>query len=418
MTLGDALFARLAIKGFADIGGRIGGLQARVASGVNDPRASADPARAIELSALRDIRARLGTQDGIGRTAADRLALTDQTLAGVSDNLRQLKEITLRAANDTLTSEAHAALRTEAVTIRSALLAAANSGDMTGRPLFAGAAPGPAFADTGTEGGGVVYRGDDQAPVAQVGDAMRIATGLPGSQVFGTGADSVFALVDDTIAALSEPMLSARSEARVPGPARLDLERTRAATTLEITLTGPAGAARVTLDLRLDAPLGPVDAINAVSAETGITASPAADGRGIVLAAAGAVALSGQTGGPAARPALSLGAAAMPDGAPAGPATALRPGQATADALIDRASGAVEQMATMRAAAGSLAEAVDRQLEATAARRLTVDQAVAGIEDLDVAATLTRLQTLLLTQQTSQQTFVKITGQSLFSYLR
>lgn len=415
MTLGDALFARLAIKGFADIGSRIGGLQARVASGVNDPRASADPARAIELSALRDIRARLGTQDGIGRAAADRLALTDQTLAGVSDNLRQLKEITLRAANDTLTAEAHAALRTEAVTIRTALLAAANSGDMAGRPLFAGAAPGPAFAVSGADG--LAYRGDDQSPTAQIGDAMRIATGLPGSRVFGTGADSIFALVDDTISALTEPMLSARSEARAPGPARLELERTRDGTMLDVTLTGPAGAARVALDLRLDAPLAPVDAINAVSAETGITASLAADGRGILLTAAGVVALSGQSGGTAARPAMTLGPAA-PEGAPGGPATALRPARMTADAMIDRASQAVAHMATMRAAAGSLAEAVDRQLEANSARRLTVDQAVAGIEDLDVAATLTRLQSLLLTQQASQQTFVKIAGQSLFSYLR
>ena len=38
--------------------------------------------------------------------------------------------------------------------------------------------------------------------------------------------------------------------------------------------------------------------------------------------------------------------------------------------------------------------------------------------DLDVAATLTKLQSLLMTEQASQMTFVKIVGQSLFSYLR
>ena len=53
-----------------------------------------------------------------------------------------------------------------------------------------------------------------------------------------------------------------------------------------------------------------------------------------------------------------------------------------------------------------------------AARRLRIDQAVAGLEDLDVAAAITKLQGLLLTEQAAQQSFVKINGTSLFDYLR
>jgi len=414
MTVGDAHFAQLATRGFAEIGARIGGLQARIASGVNDPRASADPARAIELSALRDIRARLDTQDGVGRAAADRLALADQTLAGVSENLRRIKEITLRAANDTLTAEAHAGLQTEAVALRGALLAAANAGDMAGRPLFAGTAPGPAFALSGSQ---VVYRGDDATPSAQVGDNTRLATGLPGSRAFGTGEASVFRLIDDTIAALTEPMLSARSELRATGQARLELTRSREGGMIEVALNGPGGTARVALDLRLDAPNAPVDAINALTAQTGITAVLEPNGKDIRLLAQGEMRLSDQVGGSPLRPILALGR--LDDaGQPAGPITRLRPADLTANALVGRASAAVEHMATMRAAAGSMAEAVDRQIESIAAKRLTVNQAASRMEDLDVAATLTRLQSLLLTEQASQQTFVKIVGQSLFNYLR
>lgn len=415
MIVGDALFARLAIRGFSELGGQIGGLQARVASGVNDPRASANPARAIELSALRDVRARLDVQDNAGRSASDRLALTDQVLAGVSDNMRQLKEITLRAANDTLTAEAHAALRAEVETLRGVMLSAANSTDMAGRPLFSGTAPGPAFV--ATPGGGVAYRGNDAAPVAQIGDSTRLANSLPGSRVFGEGDESVFNLLDDALAALTEPMLSARAEVRSPSPARLDPVRTRTGDMVEITLQGPAGAARVALDLRLDAPHAPIAAINALTAQTGITAHAEADGKGIRLEAAGEIVLSGQVGGSASRPSLTLGAVDAL-GQPAGRVTGLRPDAVAPNTLVARASGAVEHVATMRAAAGSLAEAVDRQIEATAARRLTVDQAVSRMEDLDVAATLTRLQSLLMSEQASQQTFVKITGQSLFNFLR
>jgi flagellar hook-associated protein 3 FlgL len=414
MTVGDALFARLAIRGFTNIGAEVGATQARIASGVNDPRASADPARATELSALRDVRARLDTRDGLAKGAADRLALTDEALSGLSENIRQLKEITLRAANDTLSSEAQAALRSEAVGIRNSMLAIANSTDTAGRPLFAGTAGAPAFEQTAA---GVVYRGDDGTTVAQLGDRSRVATGLPGGQVFGTGPTGLFATIDDTITALTEPMLSARPAATAEGQARLDLARTRAPQEVSIMLTGPAGSARVSLDMRLDAPAAPLDAINAQSAITGITAVMEEDGRGIRLVAEGDIAISDQKGGDARRPSLSLGEV-QPDGTPASPVTALRPAQMTANTLVARADAGIDHMALMRAEVGALGDAVDKSAQSIASQRLTVDQAVAGLQDLDVAATITRLQSLLLTQQASQQAFVKISGQSLFNYIR
>ena len=414
MTIGDALFARLAIRGFTQIGAEIGALQSKIASGVNDPRASADPVRATELSALRDVRARLDTREGLARSAADRLALTDEALAGLSENIRQFKEITLRAANDTLTSEAHAALRAEAVMIRNAMLAVANASDAAGRPLFAGTAAGPAFEQNAA---GVVYRGDDGATVAQLGDRHRIATGLPGSLVFGSGPKGLFAAIDNTIAALTEPMLSARSRITAQGAARLDLDRTRGAQDIEVTLTGPAGSARLVLDMRLDAPTSPMEAINALTAQTGISAQMESDGRSIRLSALGEIAFSDQKGGDPRRPGLWL-APLGSDGNPVGSARGLRPEPLTVNALVGQADAAVEHLATMRAQVGTLADSVEKSAVSIANQRLIVNQAVAGLEDLDVAATLTRLQSLLVTQQASQQAFVKISGQSLFNYLR
>jgi flagellar hook-associated protein 3 FlgL len=414
MTVGDALFARLAIRGFTSLGAEVGATQSRIASGVNDPRASADPARATELSALRDVRARLDTRAGLATDAADRLALTDEALAGLSENVRQWKEITLRAANDTLPSEAKAALRSEAVMIRDSMLAIANATDAAGRPLFAGTGTSPAFEQTAA---GIQYRGDDGRSVAQLGDRNRIVTGLPGSQVFGAGPTGLFAAIDDTIASLTEPALSARPAVSANGEARLDLVRTRGAQDIEVTLTGPAGSARLVLDMRLDAPTAPVDAINALAATTGISATLAEDGKGIRLTAAGDMSISGQTGGDAQRPSLSLGTV-NPDGTPRGPVTGLRPTQLTANALVARADAGIDHLALMRAEAGSLADAVGKSAQAIASQRLSVDQAVSGLQDLDVAETITRLQSLLLTQQASQQAFVKISGQSLFNYLR
>ncbi|NEX45255.1 flagellin [Pseudotabrizicola algicola] len=414
MTVGDALFARLAIRGFSHLSAEIGATQSRISAGTNDPRPSSDPARAMELSALRDLRARLDTRDGLAQRAADRLALTDEALAGLSDTMRQLKEITLRAANDTLPSDAFAALRAEAVTLRDSAFAIANATDSMGRPLFAGTGSAPAFEQTS---GGIVYRGDDGTSVAQIGDRQRVATGLSGRQVFDEGPSGIFAALDDTIAALSEPMLSARAAVTATGEARMELVRSRSPQEIEITLTGPSGAARLTLDLRLDAPQAPVDAINAAFAATGVSAALDSDGKGIRLSATGAFTISDQSGGSAQRPVLTLGAVDSA-GVPSGPFTGLRPEQMRINTLVGRAGSALDHLATMRATAGSLAEAVDKSAQAIASQRLSVNQAVAGLNDLDVAATVTRLQSLLMTEQAAQQAFVKISGQSLFNYLR
>lgn len=398
--IGDALFAKLAVRGLTTLGRDIAAVQSRISSGVNDPRVSADPARAMDLSGLRDIRARLDSRQTQAEQAADRLDLTDNQLDGISKDLRQLKEITLRAANDTLTPEAFSALRTEAVVLRDSLLAAANASDALGRPLFAGSAPGPAFV---AQGGSIVYRGDDAQSVAQVGERLRVATGVPGSAVF----DGVFDTVDSVIAALTEPMLSARAEVAANIEGVLEIGPGKPA---QVTLSGPSGSAVLMLDPGAGSAAA-LAAINAQTADTGVSATLHEDGRRLVLTAPGEIKLSGQTGGSESRPVLWLGSEGrMTQG--------LRPADKTQTALVDRADRVVNHLAGMRAAVGSLGETVARAADSITSERLVVDQAVAGLEDLDVAATVTRLQTLLLSQQAAQQSFVKISGQSLFDFLR
>lgn len=415
MTIGDALFARLALRGFSKITAETTALQARISSGVNDPRPSADPARAVELSALREVRARLETRADLARDAADRLALTDQTLSVLTENVRGLKQIALRAANDALTPEAHAALRIEAITLRASMLAAANSSDIAGRPLFAGSAPGPAFVDTLE---GVRYRGDAASSKAALGDRLVLSTGLPGRQVFGDDATGVFAMADDLIRVLSDPMLSARPELRAENAASLSLQRGREDQAVEVTLTGPAGSARLRLDLRLDAPGDTLRVISDATHLTGIRAEMAPDGRSVLLFAEGPLTLSDQQGGPQQMPVLSMGQIDPATRMPMRPVLSLRPSHLSINEVIARADDAVARMANARAAAGSLGAAVDRQTEAVSQQRLVVEQSVSAVQDLDVAAAITRLQGLLLSEQAAQQSFVKITGQSLFNYLR
>lgn len=414
MTVGNADFARFAIRDFGRTGAKIARLQERIASGVNDPRVSADAARATGLSALRDIRARLEGRREAAEAASGRLVLADQVLTGVSGNLRDLQQIALRAANDTLTPEAQSALRIEAESLRTALVAAANATDLDGRALFSGTAAGSAYVEAA---GGLRYAGSDAPVEVQLGERMVVAAGLTGAAVFGDGQDGMFGAVEDMIAALTEPMLSARASASAAGQARLDLVRARGEGEVTVTLTGPLGSEEVTLDLRADAPMAPMAAINAASTRTGVTATMEADGSGIRLVAEGTIALGEVRGGGRTQPLVQL-SPLTEAGRPAGATVSLRPVALAPAALVAGAARAVDRAALALARVGSLGAVVDSQAEAIAAQRLTVDRSVAGLEDLDVAAALTRLQTLLLNQEASQQTFARISGQSLFDYIR
>lgn len=414
--ISDALFAQQAIRGFTRQDREISALQEKLSSGVSDPRVSADPARAMELSALRDIRSDLATQTVIGRNAADRLALTDAALAEVSDGIRELYLVSLQAGNDTLTREAHAALRVQTETLRNTLLAAANSTDQQGRPLFSGTAPGPAFAQTPH---GIAYEGDNATTVVQMGTHARLETGLTGGRVFGQGQDSVFALLDDLVVALSEPMLSARDAVQANGHARLELAR-REGAEIELTLQGPLGHATLRLTLGEEELPARIAAINAVTDQTGVYASAMPDGAAIRLVSAGQIRISEQTGpdnAPANRPLVTLSEMDESDRSRRDP-VALRPARMGSQALIARSNGSVEHMAEMRAAAGALALAFEKRLDRVADTTLTIDQAVSRLQDVNVAEAITRLQSLLLNQQAAQQSFVKIAGRSLFDYLR
>lgn len=413
--ISDAYFTQQAIRGFTRQDGDIARLQESLSRGTNDPRVSTDPARALELSALRDMRSEMTTQTAIGRNAADRLAIGDAALAEASDLMREIYRIALQAGTDTLTPEAQGALRVQAETMRASLLAVANMPDPQGRPLFSGTAPGPAFVQSAQ---GVAYQGDLAAPHVQMGTHARLETGLTGARVFGTGDDSAFALLDDVIAALAEPVLSARDQVTAQFHARLDVI---GAATTEITLfmQGPDGRADITLPTGTGETTAQVDAINALTAQTGIRAQAMADGIGIQLIASGTMTLSDQRGPdpqPAQRPVVQLTALGT-DGQPLRDAVALRPAAMTRDNLIARASDKVDHMANMRAAIGAMGQAIDARLDRLADTGLRLDQAVSSLQDVNVAEAITKLQALLLNQQAAQQTFVRITSRSLFDYL-
>lgn len=125
------------------------------------------------------------------------LTAADSAITAGTALLGRVRTLTLQGANDgAMDATAREAIAVELESIRAEMLATANT-TVAGRSVFAGTSDAPAFAaDTAYSGipGSEVVR--------QISDAGSIRVDSDGAAVFGTGAESVFALIDRIVSDL------------------------------------------------------------------------------------------------------------------------------------------------------------------------------------------------------------------------
>jgi flagellar hook-associated protein 3 FlgL len=419
MTIGNALFAELNIQSFRGLRGEISDLQGRIASGTQDPRASADPLRFVRLSAATEQQDTLGRYADNLRLAGDRLDHADTVLAEANQIAQRLGEIALRSATDSTGDDFRSALAAEVEQLRAALIDVANATDGGGESLFAGLSGVRAPFRESAEGD-VAYHGDAAVQRLRTSETRSLQTGVSGAEAF-LGVEradgqvgSVFDIVDDLAASIGAHPGARESAFAAEGGLRLSLDPDAGSGPTRLTVEGPDGRAEVAAG----APGALVAAINAATAQTGVTAS-VASGNSIDLTGAGTVSVSsivqeGARGtGPAAE-AVTLDAGGDPVGAP----EALRPLRHDKQAQMDAVDTLQNHFADLRSKVGALGAAAESQGRTVENRQVMIREAVAGLEDLDVAAAITDLRTRLVTLQAAQQSFVKVSGLSLFDYLR
>jgi flagellar hook-associated protein 3 FlgL len=157
----------------------------------DDPTATAEALRVKSLqSALAQHTRNVADGDGW-------LSTTDSALIAADSLMAKVRELTLQGANGSLSPSAKEAVATELEGLKADLLGVANT-SINGRSVFAGTSDaGVAFrADyswTGTPGSSVTRR---------IGPETTVAVDSDGSAAFGTGASSVFALIDDIATSL------------------------------------------------------------------------------------------------------------------------------------------------------------------------------------------------------------------------
>lgn len=125
------------------------------------------------------------------------LTTADSAISGATALLGRVRSLTVQGANDgAMDATAKEAIAVELEGIRDEMLATANR-TVLGRFVFAGTSDTPAFAadysHSGVAGSEVLRRVSDEASIRVDAD---------GAAVFGTGGDSVFALIDNIVADL------------------------------------------------------------------------------------------------------------------------------------------------------------------------------------------------------------------------
>lgn len=168
-------------------------LQGQLSSGKKVAKASDDPVHSAQLMSLRGEQTRNDQYERNVQDASSWLNTIDSALQTASTNLRRARDLVIQGGNTSLPQVAKDALATEIRELKAGLMQTANT-TFLGRTVFAGtSAAGVAF-DTTT----YAWTGNDAGHVDRaVADAAEVRVDSNGKSVFGEGASSLFALLDN-----------------------------------------------------------------------------------------------------------------------------------------------------------------------------------------------------------------------------
>lgn len=424
MTIGTSLHHLLATRHFTRLDTDISNLQAEIAKGKVDPRASVDPVRSLNISATQDQKAMVHQFTENLERADARLTMSDTVLDKVGKTLHRLSEISIRGASASVSPGERESLRIEAEQLRDSLFTTALSRDSTGRALFGGYKTDTKPFVQGDDGK-VMYVGDMGRHGLRVSENAMMSSGLNGQEAFmsvqapgpsGTETRDVFSLVDDLVHTLTPG--GGMRQHTVSGPNAMRLDLGGSVGQVGLTIEGPNGSANVTAPFMASSQDAMIAAINAETANTGVTAIvDPADSSAIRLTATGDIKISSLKveGG---HDEMDQMATVTPlDGPNKDKPVVMVPPDQTANAQIDKIKAALNHVSDARAEIGALQQVGERHRIGLDKRTEMVERALAGYEGLDIAAAVTELQAMMMNREAAQQTYAKISARTLFDFL-
>ena len=428
MQVSTKLLNQQQVRQFSKINDKIADVQERVSTGKSILRASDDPVAAVNLSVAKEQSLLLGQFERNIASAENKLNMTDLTLQETVNVLTRFSELITMARNGALNEEGHLAISTEMRQLKEVLLGLANTTDANGQGIFSG------FNGVGRPfemkvDGSVEYLGNRGQNSLAISENMSISTNIDGGSAFMRidtegGRRSLFDIVDLTINAV-ETASAFSPKANAYNRANVYFELPSRMEEWSLELSGSIGSKTITALINEGGLQNMVDAINAVTAETGTAASLNADGTSITL-------VDDMNGDITIKNIQIEGINAALDqvvsyieftGMDADGVATTKPQKMTdADQLVSSSIGnmqkAIDNLSLQRAYVGGQLSKAATQIDVVGARKLAVDRDVSRLGDADLAALITDLQAQLTNLNAAQAAFAKIGQQSLFDYIR
>jgi flagellar hook-associated protein 3 FlgL len=194
MRISTSQIYQQGVNTMLDAQSKLAKTQQQLATGQRILAPSDDPFAATRILQLNQVIETTGQYQRNANLADVRLGLEENALSDIGDVLQRVRELAVRANNDTLSAGDRSAMAQEVRTSLDGLLQLANTQDSNGEYLFAGfQIESQPFSDDGA--GNFTYNGDQGVRSLQIGANRKVSIGDSGDAVFmriddGTGGIS------------------------------------------------------------------------------------------------------------------------------------------------------------------------------------------------------------------------------------
>jgi flagellar hook-associated protein 3 FlgL len=373
--------------------------QEQLASGKRIMNASEDPAGAARTLDITSQLARIDAYQRNTGMVQSNLGLEEGALSGVINDLQRARELTIQGNNATMTASDRGSIAVELSAILESLIARGNTQDASGEYIFGGFQSGvQPFSKTT---GGAAYNGDDGQRFMQVSADVQIASSNPGSEVFmsataGNGSFDYRSAANNAGTAVVTTTAAAANY--VPDTYTLAFIKANANDPITYTVTGASGQVAtgnytengaITFangEIRLKGI--PVHGDNLT-----ITSVPRQDIFTTIKDIESVFANASDTTASATRV------------------------HNEASRALSNLDNALEKVLTVQSDVGTRLRRTEMQTETNEAFNYQLKETLSGLQDLDYAEAISRLNIQMLALQAAQQTFAKTQTMSLFNYL-
>ena len=428
MQVSTKLFNQQAVNQFGKLTEEIQNLQAKVSTGKNILKSSDDPVAAVELSAAKEQKNILDRFKRNVDSAQRRLDLADSSMQQAINVMTRISELAIQAGNDTNGVTERVALRTEVEQLANVMLEIANTKDAQGQSLFSGYhTNSQAFVKK--VDGTFEYLGDRGTHSLQISESMNVATSIDGGTAFqtvdtGKGRKSTFDIISNTINAISTASGLSR-QGSAAASAALDFTVPRDPQNWSFTLTGSKGAKTIEATVSEGKLSDVVTKINAETANTGISAELDSSTGRITLTETQSrqikinnIQIEGvDFSSPTVKSYVDFNTLSG-DGTVVGTYRRLTDVDQLISSSVTDVQKATDHLSQQRAFLGAQINKSELQRDALDQRIMATSEKISDIDTADMAALVTRLQSLLLQKDAAQQAYAKIGQNSLFDYLK